>query len=74
MKDSRWRTLPEIENATGDPAASISAQLRHLRKEKFGSHTVNKRHRGDESKGYYEYQVIVKEPRLDPPEQVRMFS
>ncbi len=69
MRDSRWRTLSEIEVDTGDPASSISAQLRHLRKEKFGSHTVNKRHRGEAARGWYEYQVIVREPRRDPPEQ-----
>lgn len=32
MKDGAWRTLGEIAAATGDPQASISAQLRHLRK------------------------------------------
>src|SRR5262245_28125955 len=36
MRDSRWRTLGEISAVTGDPHASVSAQLRHLRKEKFG--------------------------------------
>jgi len=71
MMDSKWRTLPEIEVATGDPAASISAQLRHLRKDRFGSHTLNKRHRGEKSRGYYEYQVIVNEPRR-VPEQGRL--
>jgi hypothetical protein len=57
MKDGRFRTLEAIANATGDPAASISAQLRHLRKEKFGSHTVNRQHLGN---GLYQYQLIVK--------------
>ena len=42
MIDGKWRTLSEIESATGDPQSSISAQLRHLRKQRFGSHTVNK--------------------------------
>ena len=32
LLDGRWRTLQEIADATGDPHASISAQLRHLRK------------------------------------------
>ncbi|KKL56177.1 hypothetical protein LCGC14_2247980, partial [marine sediment metagenome] len=36
-------TLCEIEDLTGDPPASISAQLRHLRKERFGAHTVERR-------------------------------
>ena len=38
MKDGKWRTLQEISNITGDPVASISAQLRHLRKERFGKY------------------------------------
>lgn len=59
MKDERWRTLAEIADATGDPPASISAQLRHLRKERFGSHTVNKRSRGERERGLFEYQLIL---------------
>lgn len=59
MADAVWRTLEEIHQVTGDPPASISAQLRHLRKERFGKHTVNKRPRGDRAKGLYEYQLIV---------------
>lgn len=59
MKDARWRTLGEIKAITGDPEASISAQLRHLRKERFGEHTVNRRSRYDRAKGLYEYQLIV---------------
>ena len=58
MKDGKWRTLVAIALATGDPEASISAQLRHLRKKRFGSHTVNRR-RASEDGGLYEYQLIV---------------
>lgn len=57
MKDGSWRTLQEIALATGDPQASISAQLRHLRKPRFGSFTVHKRSRGERSRGLYEYKV-----------------
>jgi len=55
MRDGRWRTLKSIANITRDSETSISAQLRHLRKKKFGAHTVNRRHLGS---GLYEYQVI----------------
>ncbi len=55
MKDMKWRTLAEIEASTGDPQASISAQLRHLRKDRFGNHSVNKRRRGDPRQGLFEY-------------------
>ena len=59
MKDSRWRTLNDIESVTNAPAASISAQLRHLRKQRFGGHTVEKRHRGEGKNGLYEYSLKV---------------
>ena len=57
MQDARWRTLAEIEKTTGDPPASVSAQLRHLRKERFGSHAVDKRPRGDRVRGLWEYRL-----------------
>jgi hypothetical protein len=57
MIDGRFRTLQEIELITGDPQASISAQLRHLRKKRFGSHIVNKQPRGDRRNGLFEYQL-----------------
>lgn len=59
MLDGRWRTLDEIAAATGDPAASVSAQLRHLRKERFGSYVVTKRSRGDRAAGLFEYHVAA---------------
>lgn len=59
MKDGRWRTLSEIEAETGDPAASVSAQLRHLRKPRFGSHTVEKRSRGERERGLFEYKLTI---------------
>ncbi len=60
MRDGSWRTLREIADATNDPESSISAQLRHLRKPRFGGHTVDKRHRGDPANGLYEYSLEVK--------------
>ena len=57
MQDGRWRTLREIEVETGYPQASISAQLRHLRKAKFGSHIIEKRKRGYADQGLFEYQL-----------------
>jgi len=60
MSDGRWRTLAEIEAATGDPQASISARLRDLRKEKFGGYEVQRRARGERENGLFEYQLIVR--------------
>lgn len=61
MRDKSWRTLREISSITGDPESSISAQLRHLRKPKHGSHTVNRRSR----KGnLFEYQLVLNYPPM----------
>jgi len=56
MKSGAWYTLSGIAEATGDPEASISAQLRHLRKPRFGSHQIEKNYLGE---GLYEYRLIV---------------
>lgn len=49
----RWMTLDEIHQATGDPEASISAQIRHLRKYRFGAHQIDKRRRNDGNQWEY---------------------
>ena len=49
-------SLAAIAKETGDPEASISAQLRHLRKKKNGAHSVDKIHI---SHGLYLYQVTL---------------
>lgn len=59
MQAGGWHTLNEIAAATGDPESSVSAQLRHLRKPRFGSHTIEKRPRGDRSVGLWEYRLSV---------------
>ena len=55
VKDGGWRSLSDIAAATGDPQASVSAQLRHLRKPRFGGHTVERKYLGG---GLYLYRVI----------------
>jgi hypothetical protein len=57
MIDGAWRTLQDIADITGDPPASVSAQLRHLRKKRFGAWTVSKRRRGEAGVGLFEYRV-----------------
>lgn len=72
MLDGRWRTLEGVAKATGDPVASISAQLRHLRKERFGGYVVDRRHCGN---GLYEYRVSEPPPKpepVSPGEQVQL--
>jgi hypothetical protein len=56
MSDGQFRTLNEISSVTNDPEASISAQLRHMRKPRFGSHTVEKTYEGN---GIYKYKLVV---------------
>jgi hypothetical protein len=57
MKGGQRRTLNELADLTGDPHTSVSAQMRHLRKPRFGSYTVERRRRGDG--GLYEYRLLV---------------
>ena len=61
MKDGVWRTLGEIEMAFESRygQASISAQLRNLRKPGFGSHVVLRRRRGEPGNGLFEYQLLL---------------
>ena len=59
MRDNQWRTLDEIAHITEDPITSISAQLRHLRKKRFGSHTVDRRPKGNRQYGLWEYRLTV---------------
>lgn len=59
MMDGLPRTLDEIEAAIKEPQASISAQLRNLRKQRFGGHTVLRQRRDDPQKGLFEYQLII---------------
>ena len=56
MKSGNKFTLSELERITGDPQASISAQMRHLRKKRFGGHTLEKEYLGD---GLYQYWLVV---------------
>ena len=59
MSDGKKRTLTEISSSTNYPESSVSAQLRHLRKDKFGNHQVEKQRRGEEKNGLWEYWLII---------------
>lgn len=58
MLDKKWRTLGEISSETSDPEASVSAQLRHLRKKRFGSFVLEKRPSGKRENGLFEYRLM----------------
>lgn len=55
MQDGQQHTLAGISEITGDPPASISAQLRHLRRPEFGAHQIEKTYLGA---GLYAYQLV----------------
>ena len=59
-----WLTLDELSKLTHYPPASISAQLRHLRKPEYGGFAVEKRQRaagrtlrGEDFGTIWEYQI-----------------
>jgi allophanate hydrolase subunit 1 len=54
ISDGHWRTITEISSITGDPENSVAAQLRHLRKERFGAHNIERRSRYGQ---LYEYRL-----------------
>jgi len=56
VSDGRWYTLKDIAVLTGDPEPSISAQLRHLRKPRFGSYIVEREYIAN---GLYQYRVLL---------------
>ncbi len=62
MKDGQWRTLREISTTINEPESSISAQLRHLKKPRFGGYVVIHRPKKDRSQGLYEYRLFP--PRI----------
>lgn len=67
MQDRKWRTLREISRACNEPEASVSARLRDLRKTRFGSYDVQRRH---VAAGVWEYRVL---PPL-PSDQLDMLE
>lgn len=60
LSSGEWLTLPELHQRTGDSVASISAQIRHLRKRENGSHRILKRRRGRVASGLFEYRLFQK--------------
>ena len=59
MIDGAWRTLREIECATGVPRASASARLRDFNNHAYLKQffVMESRRRGDPKLGIWEYQV-----------------
>ena len=57
LADGGWWTLAELAAVAGGSEAGVSARLRDLRKKKWGSHTIERRRRGDPTSGHFEYRL-----------------
>lgn len=66
LSGKQWHTLESISQITGDPTPSISAQIRHLRKARFGGWEILKIHQGN---GLFAYRMTggKVEPASEPP-------
>ncbi len=53
---SLWWTVKEIEQETGHPQPSISAQIRNLRKPRFGGFHIEGRYKAD-NRRIFEYKL-----------------
>jgi hypothetical protein len=59
LSGGEWLTLVELRNLTAiSSLSSLSAVLRQLRKPEHGNCKIEKRRRGAESRGLYEYRLI----------------
>jgi hypothetical protein len=47
ISDGRWHSLFQLSKLTGDPEGSVSARLRDLRKDKFGSQIIERKRKGN---------------------------
>jgi len=56
IKDGQYRTLDQIAYDAECPHASASAQLRNLRKPRFGGYVIDRKHMGN---GLYTYRLRV---------------
>lgn len=68
MVRGAWLTLAELAARTGDPEASVSARLRDFRKDGWGGHVVERRHRGPAADGLYEYRLAPAQQQLQDPD------
>jgi hypothetical protein len=55
LADGEWWTIGELEQMLSQPAQSISARIRDLRKKEFGGFIIDREHIVD---GIYEYKMV----------------
>jgi hypothetical protein len=58
VKDGKWRTIKQLSDATGNIPTAASANMRNLRKAKYGGYIIERRHLGN---GLYEYRMALDE-------------
>ena len=54
MENAGWLSVQQISRELGYPETSVSAQIRNLRKDKFGGRYVERRYQGN---GLYEFKL-----------------
>ena len=54
IKDGQWYTVKSISMITGDPETSVSAQVRNLRKKRFGKYIIDCKRLDN---GLYQYRM-----------------
>jgi hypothetical protein len=65
-----WLTLHELGRLTGYGEASVSAQLRHLRKPEYGGYELEKRHRAGAHTVHGETGLLWEYQLCDRPRRV----
>jgi len=60
MRTGHWYSLTMLSAMTGHPPQSVSARLRDFRKERFGSHTVDRKRYGL-YRGTFVYRLVPRE-------------
>lgn len=55
MRDGLWHSVTQIAATTQHPEPSVSAQLRNLRKDRFGGHTIERKYAGG---GLYLFRLV----------------
>ena len=67
VRHGDWHTLASIASITGAPEGSVSARLRDLRKEKFGSYDIRRKRVGNT----FSYTCVGKQTESDGQRRIK---
>ena len=59
MKGGEWMTIQEVQAIAGGSEAGVSARIRDFRKLACGGYQVDRRRRGEASRGVWEYKLSI---------------